>query len=236
MRLSIIPLAAAFVFSSAFAAPSNPSIGSDPFTGSFRMEMHLYKGAKEEKHSPVNMLVWSKPDMVLYESTMPDQPKHMRMLADLRGNFLYTLMDDGKGGKTAMKMPRPDASAVAKEDEGEQPTITVTQETKVISGHTCTKVIATAKEGTWTGWVAKDLGNAFEHLAKGMSGPAARQQRHARTDISGFPLEFEWVSVKGDERVVCHIRDLVVGKVDEALFDISAYQVMQMPSFSMPQR
>lgn len=207
-----------------------------PFTGSFRMETHLFKGAVEQKHSPVNLKVWSLPERVLYETVMPNQTHQMRMMADLRGNFIYTLMDNGQGGRTAMKMPRPDARIKAQEEKGAKAGITVTKETKVIDGHTCTKVIATSTEGVWTGWVATDLPNAFVGLAKSMSGATTQQNQHARADVQGFPLEFEWVAAKGDERTVGYIKDLVVGKVDDALFDLSGYQVMEMPAFNIPQR
>ena len=218
-------------FASAFLAPG----GNDAFVGSFRMEMHTYKNGKEDKHSPVNIRFWSRADMILYELVMPGQAQQMRMLTDLRGNWSYTLIDDGQGGRTAMKMKRPEPTTVGSA-KGEQPKITVTKETKVIEGHNCTKVIAISKEGTWTAWAATGLDNAFIDMARGMDGQAAQQNRYARTDVEGFPLEYEWVPAQGDERVVCFIKDLVVGKVDETLFDLSGYQLMELPSFAMPQR
>jgi len=219
----------------AFASAFPPTGGNDAFVGSFRMELHTYKKDKEDKHSPVNIRFWGRTDMILYELLMPIQAQQMRMLTDLRGNWSYTLIDNGQGSRTAMKMKRPELAADS-DAKGEQPKITVTKETKVIEGHTCTKVIATSKEGTWTAWVATGLRNAFLDMARGMDGQAAQQNRYARTDVEGFPLEYEWVPAQGDERVVCFIKDLVVGKVDETLFDLSGYQMMELPSFAMPQR
>jgi hypothetical protein len=217
------------------AVAINPDGDPSTFTGSFRMELHTFKKDKEDKHSPVNIRFWGRADMILYELMMPGQAQQMRMLTDLRGNWSYTLIDNGQGSRTAMKMKRPELAADS-DAKGEQPKITVTKETKVIEGHTCTKVIATSKEGTWTAWVATGLRNAFLDMARGMDGQAAQQNRYARTDVEGFPLEYEWVPAQGDERVVCFIKDLVVGKVDETLFDLSGYQMMELPSFAMPQR
>ncbi|MBK8226326.1 MAG: DUF4412 domain-containing protein [Flavobacteriales bacterium] len=229
--ISLCLLITAGLVTSASLTPA----GNDAFIGSFRMEMHTFKNDKEDKHSPVNIRFWGRADMILYELMMPDQAQQMRMLTDLRGNWSYTLIDNGQGSRMAMKMKRPELPADGSA-KGEQPVVTVTKETKVIEGHTCTKMIATSKEGTWTAWVATGLRNAFIDMARGMDGQAAQQNRHARTDVEGFPLEFEWVPAQGDERVVCYIKELVVGKVDESLFDISGYQLMEMPSFAIPQR
>ncbi|HRD51219.1 MAG TPA: DUF4412 domain-containing protein [Flavobacteriales bacterium] len=211
---------------------------ADPkaFTGSFRMEVHTFKNNKEDKHSPVNMRIWSREDMMLYELVMPGQQQQMRMLSDLRGNWSYTLIDNGQGSRTAMKMKRPEFSGLVDDKKGEKPQITVTKETKVIEGHNCIKVIATSKEGTWTAWVATGLRSAFLDMARAMDGQAAQQNRFARTDVEGFPLEYEWAPASGDERVVCNIKELVVGKVDDKLFDLSGYQLIEMPSFGMPPR
>lgn len=229
MRLIALSVLAAAVLSAAAQATNG-------FTGSFRMEVHTFKNNKEDKHSPVNMRIWSRTDMLLYELVMPKQPQQMRMLTDLRTNYAYTLIDNGQGGRTAMKMKRPDLSGMAEDRKGEKPQITLTKETRMIEGHTCTKVIAVSKEGTWTAWVATGLKSAFLDMARGMDGQAAQQNQYARTDVEGFPLEYEWVPAKGDERVVCYVKDLVVGQVDERLFDLSGYQVMELPSFGMPQR
>lgn len=229
MRLLSIALIVSFALTS--SAQSTNS-----FTGSFRMEVHTFKNNKEDKHSPVNMRIWSREGMLLYELVMPDQPQQMRMLTDLRTNFVYTLIDNGQGGRTAMKMKRPELGSLVDDKKSEKPQITVTKETRMIEGHNCTKVIVTSKEGTWTAWVATGLRSAFLDMARAMDGQAAQQNRFARTDVEGFPLEYDWVPASGDERVVCNVKELVVGKVDEKLFDLNGYQMIEMPSFGMPPR
>lgn len=233
MRLFVLLLALAFtVTTSATRPPGDPT----PFIGSFRMEVHTFKNNQEDKHSPVNMRIWSRADMLLYELVIPGQTQQMRMLTDLRTNYAYTLIGNGQGGGTAMKMKRPDLGSLVDDKKSEKPQITVTKETRMIEGHYCTKMIATSKEGTWTAWVATGLRSAFLDMARAMDGQAAQQNRFARTDVEGFPLEYEWVPASGDERVVCNIKELVVGKVDEKLFDLNGYQLIEMPSFGMPPR
>jgi hypothetical protein len=233
MRIKLFAAAASLLLAPASLSAQAP----DAFTGSFRMELHSYKKGKEEKHSPANMRLWSKPDMLLFEAESTDQPQRMRMLVDQRGKWSYTLMDNGQGSRTAMKMRLPELNDADKGEQADPPRITVTKETKVIEGRTCTKVIAESKEGTWTGWVASGTANAFAAMARGLAGPGApKHDHHAATAVDGFPLEYEWVPANGDVRMACYIKDLVVGKVDERLFDLSGYQVMELPAFAMPQR
>ena len=213
---------------------ASPPAGPNVFTGSFRLEMHTFKSGKEDKHSPVSIRYWSNADKLIYALEMPGQQQQMRMLTDLRANSSYMLIDDGSGNRTAMKTKRPEAAASA--EKGEKTQITVTKETREIEGRSCTKVIVVSTDGTWTGWVDMSLKSAFGDMARGMDGQAAQQTRHAHAEVDGFPLEFEWVPAKSDERIVGYVKELVVGKVDEDLFDLNGYNLIEMPSFAMPPR
>ncbi|HMU12854.1 MAG: DUF4412 domain-containing protein [Bacteroidetes bacterium] len=236
MRHTMLPLLIAFAATSLRANASEPPIHEpNAFIGSFRMEIHLFKNGKEEEHSPLNMRYWSTSDKLLYEMVLPGEQQRMRMLTDLRDNHAYTLVDQGDGGRVAMRMKRP-GIPVKEESTSEKPKITMTRETRVIEGQTCTKVIAESEEGIWTGWVAMGLKSAFFDMARGMDEQSAQKFKHVGSGITGFPLEYEWVPTTGDERVICTVKDLKPGPVDEKLFDLSGYQVMDMPSFGIPQR
>ena len=227
---NIFFMAAGLLVFSAATPPGN----SNSFTGSFRLEMHTFKNGKEDKHSPVSIRYWSNADKLIYALEIPGQQQQMRMLTDLRTNSSYMLIDDGSGNRTAMKSKRPEVAANA--EKGEKPQITVTKETREIEGRSCTKVTAVSKDGTWTGWVDMGLKSAFADMARGMDGQAAQQTRQARADVEGFPLEFEWVPAKSDERIVGYVKELVVGKVDEQLFDLNGYNLIEMPSLPMAPR
>ncbi len=241
MRTLLLSIALTGALSSTTASvPRSPSApqATNAFTGSFRMETHLFRNGKEDRNSPMNLLYWSRPDMTLYQVMVPGQKETMRMLTDLRSDWTYTIVDDGQGNRTAMKMRMPDLAAMADDEaeRGDKPTVTVTKETRTIEGHTCTKVIATSKEGTWTGWIAMGLKGPFADMARSLDQRAGQQSLKGHPHLEGFPLEFEWVPVKDQERVVCYVKDLVAGKVDDSLFDLSGYQVIELPSFAMPQR
>lgn len=201
------------------------------FIGSYRMEMHFYKGDAEQKNSPTNMHFWSTEDMTLMRNSAAERDgQEMRILTDLKGKWTYTLMVDKTGKKTAMKSRKKRVTMAAK--EGAKPSVvTVTKETKVIDGRTCTKVIAVREDGTWTGWVAQDVPSPFPDMARNAMAGGSDDYLSTSQEVTGMPLEFEWVEADGSDRMVCYIRDLVTGKVDASAFSLDGYEVMEIPSF-----
>lgn len=199
------------------------------FIGSFRMEMHHFQNGTEEKNSPTTMRYWSKADMTLTKMELPDaKGKDMRMMTDLKNKWQYAMVDDDKGKKTAIKTKKKKV-VMDKSDEAGSAEVTVTKETKVIDGHTCTKVISKSKEGTWTGWVAQDMPAPFDDMLRSVrSGDPSMTQRMAK--VKGFPLEFEWVDADGKSTMHCYMKDVVTGKVDDAMFSLDGYTVTDMTS------
>jgi GLPGLI family protein len=204
------------------------------FTGSFRMENHLFKTGVEEKNSPTTLHYWSTAEMTLMKTELPDQKgQDMKMMTDLKGKWQYMLMTDNKGRKTAMKSRK---KKVVVKDDGKHaaPEVKVTDETKVIDGHTCVKVTSTSAEGTWTGWVAKDLPSPFGDMLRNVkAGDPSMSKR--MSELEGMTLEFEWVDANGKDSMRCYIKDVVVGKVDEGLFSLDGYEVTEMPSMTIGQ-
>ncbi len=201
-----------------------------PFTGSLTLEMHTFKKGMEDKDSPMNMYYWSKPDMVLFQPQMDKKNGEMKILVDLQGDHQYMLMTDDKGGKTAMKQKRKKEKVKGSEKESDLK-MERTDQTKMIDGHLCRKYIGSDKEGTWEGWIAEEVKSPFEHVSGNYAGAKARQRPENYTD--GLPMEMTWESTDKKDKVVMYIRDLKIGSVDESLFDISGYQIMEMPSLQM---
>ena len=203
------------------------------FVGSFRMEMHFFQQGTEDPNGPANMQYWSSTDMSLVGMT-PERSNgtagtDLKLLTDHKGKWSYILMTDPKGNKTAMKSPKKKYILA---DDGRQELaakIQVTKETKVIDGHTCTKVIATLEEGTWTGWVTKDIAVPFSDIAGTMSRNALARGSGNWDGIPGFPLEYEMADTEGRKTIHAYVRDLHVGEVDPQVFSISGYKVMEVP-------
>jgi GLPGLI family protein len=204
------------------------------FIGSFRMENHMYKNDVEEKNSPVTMRYWATAEQTLIKTELPEQNgDEMRMLTDLKGKWQYMLLTDTKGKKTAIKTKKK--KITVKEDAKHPETkVTVTEETKVIDGHTCVQMIAENEKGTWIGWVAKDMPAPFSDMARNVkTGDPALTKRMA--EMQGFPLEFQWVDANGKDRMVCYMRDVLLTPPAESLFSLDGYEVTEMPSMTIGQ-
>lgn len=210
----------------------NDPFKPNAFSGSFRMEMHLFKDGMEVPEGPGNIHFWSSPDMTLMsmaaQHTGTGPTTDMKVLTDFRGKWTYFLMTDPKGNKTAMKSRKKKFITNAA-GTGQQGRSTVTKETKMIDGHTCTKVIGTTEEGTWTGWVAKDIAVPFSDIARSLNRGASAQGGLDWDGLSGFPLEFEMTDKDGNKTMACFVKDLRIGEVDPSVFSIAGFKVMEVP-------
>lgn len=213
---------------------------NDPFTpnqfeGSFRMEMHSYTNGVEQQDSPVHMRYWSSPGMSLI-GISPEGGKgsELKVLTDHEGKWNYMLMADEKGNKTAMKSRKKKLVIEGQEESGAEAAskFTVTNETRMIEGHLCTKVIADTEDGTWTGWVAPGIAVPFGDIANRMSRSAIQRKQQDWQGLQGFPLEYELVDKNGKDRMVVQVKDLQIGTVDPAIFSIADYKVMEIPGIA----
>lgn len=200
------------------------------FIGSFNMEMHIYENGKEQKQSPANVSISSSAEKIAFHTTVPGVKEQMRMIIDQKEKWQYMLVDDGKGNKMAMKTRKMKVIGTEEEKNTNAADVQVTNETKTIDGHLCKKLIAKSEDGTWIGWMAQDIEVPFELFMRDMQRGGGNFHDDAIAGIHGFPLEYEWTSTDGKERMQSFIRDLKVGKVDEKVFSLEGYQVMELPT------
>lgn len=209
--------------------PDTDPYTPNSFVGSFNTEMHFFEGTTESKHSPTNMTIHSSAEKLLIEAAMPGTTEKMRFLIDQKGKWQYMLMDSGKGGRMALKSAK--MKVVGDEKEAKNAAdVLVTDETKTIDGHPCKKMIAKTEDGTWTGWLAQDIDVPFHSFMRDVQRTGADLHADALTGVHGFPLEYEFVSTDGKERVQCFIRDLKLGVPDAKVFALDGYQVVEMPT------
>ncbi len=207
--------------------PFSPNV----FVGSFRMEMQRFENGKRDEAGTMDITFVNSADKTAITTTAPGRKETVRMVRDLRTKTEYMLMDDPDGGKMALKT-RMKKVTVTGGYADNAADLQVTDETKVIDGHTCVKVIVKDEGGTWTGWLAKDMEVPFTQMLRSM-GKHDQMGAAQLEGVSGFPLEYEWVDATGEEKVICHIRDVKQGDVDEKAFSMEGYQVMEMPSLPM---
>ena len=201
------------------------------FIGSFRMEVHSFKNGEETPESPMDMHFWSSTDKTMTGfTTAKNKGTEMKMMTDLKDKMSYVLMATPDGGKTAMKSPKKKyIYAGGEEDKSKDMDFKVTKETKVIDGHTCNKVVGRNAEGTWTAWVAQDIPMPFADLAKSMGAQGRSGQFQKWDGLKGFPLEMTSESIDGKEKTTIYTKDLLVGPVDESVFSLDGYKIMEIP-------
>jgi hypothetical protein len=202
------------------------------FTGSYRMEVNSFKNGTEEKDSPNSIVMAFTSDRMAMVPQAAKGDEEMRMVFDLRNKHTYTLMTDEKGQRTGMKMKMMQVNVEGGAEGESDVKVVRTDETKVIEGHTCRKYTYSDKEGKGEAWIAEDLDfdmmGAFRQM---VGGKGAEDWQQIGT--KGVVMENTWTSADGKEKVVMYTKDLVVGKVDEALFSTYGYEVQDMTAFPM---
>ena len=112
------------------------------------------------------------------------------------------------------------------------PKITITKETKVIDTYKCTKVITETEEMINDMWLTQDLGLNYSDLYKMVSSNQSPQGSNygipAMKNIKGFPIQMIIKDKKKDETTTINIRNISKAKIDEKVFSIEGYQLMDM--------
>jgi len=225
------------------AGAGQPSIveNTDPFvpldfTGTFRMEMHSFKNGKAEKDSPATVRMSLTNDRMAMAPKTSSGKEEMRMFFDLKNKHSYTLMTDNKGNRSGFKtkMMKFNAGTDGSDTKSDSEAKMVrTGESKVIDGHSCQKYTYTSAEGSGEAWIAENIKFDIMKTFAQMSGSAATYDWQ-KVPYSGLMMENTWTTADGKERVEMYIRDLQVGKVDEAMFSTEGYNLQDMsnmPSF-----
>ena len=201
------------------------------FTGSYQMEVHSFKNGSEEQDSPVNLIMaFTSDGMAMVPNT--GATEETRMVFDLWNKLMYTLITDDQGQRTGIKMKMMKVNVEGTDDgTTDDAKVTRTSETKVIEGRTCRKYTYSDGYGSGEAWIAEDLKWDMIAVMKQMMG-AKGSEAWQKSGMDGLMMENTWTSTDGKEKVVMHTRDVVQGKVDEALFSTAGYEIQDMSSFS----
>ncbi|HQX30503.1 MAG: DUF4412 domain-containing protein [Flavobacteriales bacterium] len=202
------------------------------FIGDFIMDITTMD-KKTEKPQTMSIHYASNAEMTSIRMDAAEMKgQEMTMMTDLKNKWQYMMMTDNNGKKTAMKTPKmkiniketPDA-----EKDGSETDVTVTNETKTINGHVCSKVIAKSKEGTWTGWMAKGVAVPFTDLTNNIASGNVSALKYDDRQITGFPMEFEMVDAETNEKTQGVTREFNLGEPPASTFSLDGYQVVELP-------
>jgi hypothetical protein len=158
--------------------------------------------------------------------------KNMSMIMHPEDQTVYMLMKQG-GRKMALKTQVPESTSDEEEDNNVE--IKKTGKTKKINGYTCHEYIVTDTENNreMQAWVAtnKKFNNKrlfFYQNANPQQQKSSKGKRQ-RYDVEGWTMEATGTNTEtGRKLYKYNISKVKEGKVNEDVFDLSGYQVMDM--------
>lgn len=154
-------------------------------------------------------------------------PGSMTILIDNAKGKQYMLMNaNGQKMAMAVNMNSVEKAAEAAKD----PKVTITKETKTVDGHKCTKVITETEEQKADLWITEDVGMQYSEFSKMFNSAKGPQGSIAKMpelkNVKGFPIEIISTDKKKGETVTMKIKNISKAKVDQKLFSMEGYQMM----------
>ncbi len=202
--------------------------GAQNFTGSYTMRIE-----SAEKKFATEMKINIKGDKIAMDMVTPQNAGKFRMIMDKKEQTNTMLTEKDGGNKMAMVMKMPDMAEPA-ESKMKETKITKTDETKTIEGYTCKKIIADNEDMTNEVWMTEEVGLNYYDMMGMLNrgrGPAASMtpKMEYYKDIKGMPLEMTITDKKKNGEVtIIKILNLKKGDVDDSVFDITGYKMMDM--------
>jgi hypothetical protein len=220
MKKILLTAATAFVMSLAASAQ---------FTGSFSITL-----TGDKVKEPVEMNYYVKPSMIAMEMPSMKEKGFVKTIINKDAHDITTCMDN-KGNKMAMRQKMSDKDYGPKSDESVK--ITKTGETKTIDGYKCEKVIVESDQATSECWMTTDVKVSMQDIMGAMASRNAKQYQQKMPQgydkLEGVSIETATTNKKSGEKSNVKVHDIKIGKVDDAMFSIEGYQMMEMPPMPM---
>lgn len=182
---------------------------------------------------PILMKVSISGSKMAMEPQNMGTPGSMTILVDQATGKQYMLMNsNGQKMAMAVNMNSMEKAAAAVKD----PKVTVTKETKTIEGYKCTKVITETDDQKADLWMTQDVGMQYADFYKMMNSAKGPQGSVAKVpdlkNVKGFPIEIVSTDKKKAETVTLKIKNISKAKIDQKLFSMEGYQVMDAGGMS----
>jgi hypothetical protein len=144
---------------------------------------------------------------------------------------VFFILISSKDGKLAMRNSYESIVQQLDTNDIERPTLTPTSETKTINGYVCHKVTAETSKTKTDMWLTNDLNfhlgklMAYSSMGKGRNQGAGRNWG----DVNGASLETVVTDLDRGTVSTILVKEISLERPSPALFDMSEYQVMEMP-------
>ena len=182
---------------------------------------------------PILMKVSISGSKMAMEPQNMGTPGSMTILVDQATGKQYMLMNsNGQKMAMAVNMNSIEKAAAAAKD----PKVTITKETKTIDGYKCTKVITETDEQKADLWMTQDVGMQYAEFYKMINSAKGPQGSVAKVpdlkNVKGFPIEIVSTDKKKAETVTLKIKNISKAKIDQKVFSMEGYQVMDAGGMS----
>lgn len=211
------------------AALACTGLRAQSWNGNFKITVE-----NAQNKTPFQMIVTQNDNQSAMQIADEGDRPSIRIIYDWKANTMTTLTEKN-GSNFGMVSNIPDIENSMKKDD-DQAKITVTDETKVIDGYDCKKIIAESDEAVSEMWMTEATGLTYQNslglITRGR-GPASGYARNLKNyeELKGISLLTTITSKKKSSDVTTvKITDLKKGAVDEKVFDTSGFQLMRMPS------
>jgi hypothetical protein len=185
---------------------------------------------------PMDVTYYFLNDEVLMKPQIRDKESgreaEMGILFKPQQQVFFILMG-GKDGKMAMRKSYENINEMLDTTKVEQPKITQTNETKRINGYLCRKVIAETSTSIMDMWVTNDLKFSLGKLMAYSSMGKGRKKSSAGNgwgSVKGASLETVVTDKERGSVSTILVKEISTERPSADLFDITSYQVMEMPS------
>ncbi|MEM6344273.1 MAG: DUF4412 domain-containing protein [Bacteroidota bacterium] len=207
------------------------------FVGTFKMKMAMSKKGKPAKDGPTyTTFVFDEWRTGMVIESPETEADGVMMIINIKDNTMTTKMEsDGKPTAVTMKRPRFKTTVESKYEETEA-TITPTNDYETINGYRCRKYLVETPDGKGEYWITTDLDMDYFTLMQSMNVMATQKKGDQSTQaaniygINGFPMRTIFINNDGEE-IFMETQYIKPGHVDEKVFDLSGYELMDLSSF-----
>jgi hypothetical protein len=175
---------------------------------------------------PAEMAAYGEQDMVTYvkgDKSKTEISSMMFSSTTYIDGQKVTSLNDAMGNKSGYTTTKEELEAADKAEPSEKPTITYTEEKKMIAGYECKKAIVTSigkdkKESVTTVWVTDKIKNPNKSVAR-----SNRRGMADLSDLNGYPLAMEMpMNFQGAEaKVVMNTLEVSTAVIDDAVFTVN---------------
>lgn len=200
------------------------------FICSFNYNMRMYKNGKEKTKDNTTVKVVLDRTQTAIQMSTDGKEQQMLVVLENEDRTMVTVPDISKS--TAMRIKQRGLKN-AYEYEQEDYKITRTGEYKTIEGYKCEKVIVEDEEYRTEAWITLDHEVNYHTMMNSIWASAGNKKagQNGFGEAMGFPLESVAKSLDGKEEIHTKITELSIGNIDRSIFDLSKYEIMQVPIF-----